>query len=104
MCSYPPGATLDAEDSTTSGERWQMKTSYLDAVAQEQALLPVGHPLGDLPWCEETKMPPSTPEDETNWIWGTQRNGVIVSVFPLVADLSTIVVRRSDTLDMYCSA
>jgi hypothetical protein len=79
-----------------------MKASYLDTVAQEEALLPVGQPLNGYPWCQKTKMPPSEPRDETNWIWGTPTNAVIVSVFPVVSDESTIVIRRTTEATLYC--
>lgn len=99
----PPDASLEpAEDTAQDAERWDIKASFADTVAQEQALLPVGQPLDDYAWCQQTKMPPSTTEEETNWIWGSPRNAVIVSVFPVTNNYSVIVIRRTTEASLYC--
>ncbi len=99
----PPNARLEpAEDTAPGGERWDLDgTSYPDAVAQEEALLPVGKPLDSYPWCQKTAIPPGS-TDNTAWIWGRPRDAVIVSVYPLVTNYSIIVIRRSTAADMYC--
>ncbi|MEB4208761.1 hypothetical protein [Mycobacterium sp. 94-17] len=101
-CFCAPGATLDTDDSTPTSERWEIKADYPDVVAQEEALLPVGKPLNGFPWCQKTKMPPNDPQDETNWIWGRRLDGVIVSVFPVITNYSTIVIRRAGDVTLYC--
>ena len=100
----PPNASLEpAEDTTPGAERWDLEgTSFSDAVAQEEALLPVGQPLEGHPWCQKTKMPPNTPKDEMNWIWGRPRNAIIVSVFPVMDNFQTIVIRRTTEASLYC--
>ncbi len=97
----PPNATLEpAEDTASGAERWDMKTSYPDAVAQEEALLPVGKPLDGYPWCQKTPLPPGS-TDNTTWIWGRPRDAVIVMVWG-TTDYASIVIRRSTNADMYC--
>ena len=100
----PPGATRDPDDSGPKSEKWDLVgSSYADTVSQEEALLPVGQSLGDLPWCQKTPIPPDS-TDNTTWIWGEPNDAVIVSVFGLkdVDKYAWIVVRRSDFADEYC--
>ena len=98
----PPSADRDP-DSSSESERWDIPVGYAQAVAQQEALLPVGKPLDGYPWCQKTKMPPSEPGDEVNWIWGRPRDAIIVSVFPGGDNASSIVVRRTTEASLYCS-
>jgi hypothetical protein len=77
-----------------------MNTSYPDAVTQEAALLPVGGPLNGYPWCRTRSL--GGVNDNTSWIWGRRRDAVIVSVFHVSSNASTIVIRRTDNADMDC--
>jgi hypothetical protein len=90
----PPNATLvPAEDTAPGAERWEMKTTgYPDAVAQEEALLPVGKALDGYPWCR--KRPVGYTADNTTWVWGGPRDAVVVSVFDEANNSSLIVVRH----------
>jgi hypothetical protein len=91
----PPNASLEPE-------RWDLDgTGYSDAVAQEEALLPVGQPLDGYPWCQKTADPPGS-TDNTSWIWGRPGDAIFVSVFPVTNNHSTIVVRRSNNAEGYC--
>jgi hypothetical protein len=87
----PPGARLIGTD------RWEIETSYSDAVTQEEALLPVGKPLDGYPWCRKTSLASlSGRPDNTTWLWGGMRDAVVVSVFDtsIGTDFPTIVVRH----------
>jgi hypothetical protein len=98
----PPNASLEpAEDTAPGAERWDIRASYSDAVAQEEALLPVGGSLNSYPWCQKTPMPPGS-TNNMSWIWGRPRDAVIVSVLPVTDNYSTIVIQRSNNADMYC--
>lgn len=99
----PPNARLEpAEDTAPGAERWDLDgTSYSDAVAQEEALLPVGKPLDGHPWCQKTNIPPGT-TNRISWIWGRPTDAVIVSVFPVFSDYQTIVIRRTEEASLFC--
>lgn len=87
----PPNARPDlAGDTAPGAERWDLEASYSDAIAQEEALLPVGKPLDGYPWCRKT----SDRADNTTWVWGGPRDAVVVSVFYEANNSSLIVVRH----------
>src|ERR1700739_213081 len=54
----PAGADRDPSDTVPGeNERWEYAADYLEAVRQEQQLLPVGRSLDGYPWCETTRLP-----------------------------------------------
>jgi hypothetical protein len=95
----PPSADLDPSSVTPQGERWDIPLSYPQAVAQQEALLPVGQSLDGHPWCQKTPLPGST--DNTTWIWGRPRDAIDVSVFT-VSGAVWIVVRHTTEASLYC--
>jgi hypothetical protein len=98
----PAGADRDASDTVPGeNERWEYAADYLEAVRQEQQLLPVGRSLDGYPWCEKTSLP-SAVGTNTTWLWGTARDAVIVSVFEVGPRASAIVVRHITDASLYC--
>jgi hypothetical protein len=98
----PPSADLDPSDVTSGqSERYDIPISYQQAVAQQEALLPVGEPLDGHPWCQKTPLPAGS-TDNTTWIWGRPRDAIIVSVFSIDNNASSIVVRRTTEASLYC--
>ena len=97
----PPTADLDPSSATSRSERWDIPVSYPQAVAQQEALLPVGQPLDVYPWCQKTPLPRGS-TDNTTWIWGRPRDAVIVSVFSVSDNASSIVVRHTTEASLDC--
>jgi hypothetical protein len=90
----PASASLEpAEDTAPGAERWDINTGYMDAVNQEQALLPIGKPLSNgMPWCRVQRHDNDTLGTWTQWLWGGGRDAIVVGVFPVDSNLSWIVV------------
>jgi hypothetical protein len=75
-------ASARLEDRYASSERWDLPASYSDAIAQQQALLPIGKPLDGYRWCRMQHLgDPAKPIDNTSWLWGDGRDAIVVSVF-----------------------
>jgi hypothetical protein len=76
----PPGAHLYSSDG--AGEWGEINIPYPDAVAQEEALLPVGQWLGGYsgyPWCKKAALGDT---ENTSWLWGDLKDAVVVTVLP----------------------
>jgi len=90
----PAGARPVPEDRTPTGETWDLEgPTYADAVAQEEALLPVGRPLGGYPWCEKRALG-GNGSDNMSWLWGGEKDAIVVSVNRVTDNYSTIVIRH----------
>ena len=90
----PPDAQLEVEDAGSTGERWDMMhTSYSDAVRQQEALLPVGRSLGGYAWCKKAALGGN---DNTSWMWGGEKDALIVSVMSLFGgdSIGAVIVIR----------
>jgi hypothetical protein len=77
----PPGAHLYSSEG--AGEWWEIDIPYPDAVAQEEALLPVGKWLDSYPgypWCRK-RIDTSGSSQGTSWFWGDLKDAVVVAVW-----------------------
>ena len=97
----PPGAQREPPENVAPDmENWDVPGPFAETVAAEQALLPIGKPLGRLPWCGPFPLPARP--GQTGWIWGTARNGLAVLV---VGDPneSAIVIHHTGSAIGYCN-
>jgi hypothetical protein len=96
----PPGAQREPPENVAPDmENWDVPGPFAETAAAEQALLPIGKPLGRLPWCGPFPLPARP--GQTGWIWGTARNGLAVLV---VGDPneSAIVIHHTGSAIGYC--